>query len=102
MFADWAERFRVLGDVTGLKIVRWLAVREACVGEWVARLPVSQPTVSQQWRRLTQAGVVTESRHKAWTDDRLRTDRPPALAAWPADLEDAAWLHRHHVGGRVR
>jgi DNA-binding transcriptional ArsR family regulator len=27
MFADWAERFRVLGDATRLKILSLLAVR---------------------------------------------------------------------------
>ncbi len=102
MFADWAERFRVLGDATRLKILRLLAVRDACVCELVELLPVSQPAVSQHLRRLKQAGLVTEYRQKAWTYYRLRTDVPPAmaacLAALRADAEDAAWHHSHHVG----
>lgn len=78
LFADWAERFRVLGDATRLRIL-------ACVCELVELLHVSQPAVSQHLRRLTQAALVTEYRQKAWTYYRLRT-------------EDAAWLHSHHVG----
>ncbi|WP_207711813.1 ArsR/SmtB family transcription factor [Sulfobacillus harzensis] len=102
MFADWAERFRVLGDATRLRILSLLTVRDACVCELVELLPVSQPAVSQHLRRLKETGLVTEYRQKAWTYYRLRTDVPPALAAClaalPVDAEDAAWLHRHHVG----
>ena len=102
MFADWAERFRVLGDATRLKILRLLAVRDACVCELVELLPVSQPAVSQHLRRLKQAGLVTEYRQKSWTYYRRRADVPPEITALlkelPVDADDVVWLNTHHVG----
>jgi ArsR family transcriptional regulator len=101
MFEEWADRFRVLGDATRLRILRLLSVRDACVCELVALLPVSQPAVSQHLRRLKQAGLVTEYRHKAWTFYRLRPDIPAPVAACLAilrvDDQEAAWLRGHRV-----
>lgn len=101
MYGEWAERFRVLGDPTRLRILRLLSVRDACVCELVELLPVSQPAVSQHLRRLKQAGLVEEYRHKAWTFYRLRRDMPPRIWEWLNDLavdaEDAGWLRTHHV-----
>jgi ArsR family transcriptional regulator len=102
VYAEWAERFRVLGDETRLRILSLLKVRDACVCELVELLPVSQPAVSQHLRRLKQAGLVDEYRHKSWTFYHLRPDMPDSVATWvhalPADPADVAWLQTHHVG----
>jgi ArsR family transcriptional regulator len=102
MYAEWAERFRVLGDPTRLRMLSLLAVRDACVCELVELLPVSQPAVSQHLRRLKQAGLVDDYRHKPWTFYHLRSDMPSPIAAWvralPRDEQDVAWLETHHVG----
>lgn len=102
MYGDWAEQFRVLGDATRLRILMLLSVRDACVCELAAVLPVSQPAVSQHLRRLKQAGLVVEYRQKAWVFYRLRPDLPAHVRRWladvPVDPGDAGWLRTHHVG----
>ncbi len=102
MYTEWAERFRVLGDVTRLRILSLLTVRDACVCEIVALLPISQPAVSQHLRKLRQAGLVEEYRQKSWKFYRLRSDMPASVADWIRDLNvedsDATWLNTHQVG----
>ena len=102
MYEDWAEQFRVLGAATRLRILMLLHVRDACVCELAALLPVSQPAVSQHLRRLKQAGLVVEYRQKAWVFYRLRPDVPEHIRRWltdvPVDPGDAGWLRDHHVG----
>jgi ArsR family transcriptional regulator len=101
LYEDQAELFRTLGDAYRLRILALLRVREACVCELVALLPISQPAVSQHLRRLRQAGLVRERRHKYWTYYALRDDLPAEVRAFVAALpiapEDAAWLRTHHV-----
>ncbi len=102
LYDDWAAQFRVLGDATRLRILMVLRIREACVCELAALLPVSQPAVSQHLRRLKQAGLVVESRQKVWVFYRLRPDLPEHVRRWladvPVDPGDAGWLRTHHVG----
>lgn len=102
MYIEWAERFRVLGDATRLRILSLLSVRDACVCELVELLPISQPAVSQHLRKLKQAGLVDEYRRKSWVFYRLRTDMPSYIADWiqelRADDRDIAWLTTHQVG----
>lgn len=102
MYSEWAERFRVLGDSTRLKILGLLSVRDACVCELVDLLPISQPAVSQHLRRLKQVGFVEEYRQKSWMYYHLRADIPPLIAEWVRTLEvdnqDALWLATHQVG----
>jgi ArsR family transcriptional regulator len=101
LYEHEAELFRALGDAYRLRILALLRVREACVCELVALLPISQPAVSQHLRRLRQAGLVRERRHKYWTYYALRDDLPAHvrafLAALPVASEDEAWLRTHHV-----
>ncbi len=101
MYGEWAEQFRVLGDATRLRILMLLAIRDACVCELAAVLPVSQPAVSQHLRRLKQAGLVVEYRQKSWMFYRLRPDLPTHVRRWladvPVDPGDAAWLSTHHA-----
>ncbi len=95
------EVYRALGDPIRLRILALLRVREACVCELVARLPVSQPAVSQHLRKLRQAGLISERRQKYWTYYAIRGDLAPVLAeivmTLPRDEEDEAWLRANHV-----
>ncbi|MCC7363866.1 MAG: winged helix-turn-helix transcriptional regulator [Dehalococcoidia bacterium] len=55
-----AERFRVLGDPTRLRILQvLLADGELNVGELVERLQLSQANVSKHLRLLHEAGMVS-------------------------------------------
>ena len=101
MYENDAEVYRVLGDPVRLRILALLRVREACVCELVARLPVSQPAVSQHLRRLRQAGLVSERRQKYWTYYAIRSDLSPVLAeiiaTLPRDEQDEVWLRDNRV-----
>lgn len=101
MYPEWTERFRALGDDTRLRILSLLSVRDACVCELVALLPVSQPAVSQHLRKLKQAGFVREYRQKSWVFYALREDLPAPVSMFLQDLavdaQDAEWLHTHQV-----
>jgi ArsR family transcriptional regulator len=96
-----SERYRALGDPVRLHILALLKVREACVCELVARLPVSQPAVSQHLRKLRQAGFVRERRQKYWTYYAIRDDLTPVvrtiLDELPTPPDDAEWLMSHTV-----
>lgn len=50
-----------LGDGTRRRIFEMLRARPSAVGELAARLPVSQPAVSQHLRVLREAGLVEVS-----------------------------------------
>ena len=101
MYEHEADAYRTLGDSTRLRILALLRVREACVCELVARVPVSQPAVSQHLRRLRQAGFLTERRQKQWMYYAIRDDLPPLLAqivaSLPRDAEDEEWLRGNQV-----
>ena len=102
MYTEWAERFRVLGDATRLRILSLLSVRDACVCELVELLPITQPAVSQHLRKLKLAGLVDEYRVKSWRFYRLQADMPPYIASWIQELKvgdsDIVWLKTHQVG----
>jgi ArsR family transcriptional regulator len=101
MYEEAAELFRALGDPMRLTILALLRVREACVCELVGRLPISQPAVSQHLRRLKQAGLVVERRHKQWTFYRLNPELSEPvrtlIAQLPRNAEDERWLLTHRV-----
>ncbi len=53
-----AEWFKVLGDVTRIRIIEALDGQEYCVQDLEARLGMSQSAVSHQLRTLKQARMV--------------------------------------------
>ena len=58
-----AERFRVLGDPTRIKLLDRLRDGEASVGELVSATGSSQQNVSKHLQVLLQAGFVARSRN---------------------------------------
>jgi ArsR family transcriptional regulator len=63
---DLAEFFKVIGDLTRMRIIYALFPAEKCVRDLAALLGMHQPAVSHQLRVLKQAGLV---RHRK--DGRL-------------------------------
>lgn len=75
MLDEVAERFRVLGDTSRLRILRLLmAEPDLNVGEVVERLGMSQANVSKHLRVLHEAGVV--SREPRGTAAHYRVSDP--------------------------
>jgi DNA-binding transcriptional ArsR family regulator len=66
MFEPVAERLRILGDPTRLRILNLLRAGERSVLEIAAKVGASQPNVSRHLALLLRAGIVTrrqEGRH---------------------------------------
>lgn len=91
-----ALAFKALGNDRRLQILTWLKdpranfppqvdgdlVEDGVCGVWIAeKLGVSQPTLSEHMRVLTQAGLVTPKRIKQWTFYRRNEARLAALTA---------------------
>jgi ArsR family transcriptional regulator len=58
--------FRALGDPHRLRIVELLSKKEMSAGEVLDSLDIVQSTLSHHMKTLTQAGVVTATRHGKW------------------------------------
>lgn len=69
-----AEVMRAMSDPLRLRILGLLQPGELCVGELVAALHVSQPTVSQHLARLKAARLVRNRRRGQWTFYELASD----------------------------
>jgi ArsR family transcriptional regulator len=89
LYESEARMFKALGDETRLQILGLLRLRELCVCELTALLPVSQPAVSQHLRRLKEAGLVREQRRSYWTYYALREDLPGHVAALIRQLPES-------------
>jgi len=91
-----ALAFKALGNDRRLQILAWLKdpranfapqvdgdlVEDGVCGVRIAeKLGVSQPTLSEHMRVLTQAGLVTSKRIKQWTFYRRNEARLAALTA---------------------
>ncbi|PSR36325.1 MAG: ArsR family transcriptional regulator [Sulfobacillus thermosulfidooxidans] len=102
MYEPLAEVYRALGDGYRLRILAMLKVRETCVCEMVALLPITQSAVSQHLRKLKQAGLVQERRQKYWIYYRLNEAMASPVAnlvqALPEEPSDVQWLTTHAVG----
>jgi len=59
---ELAEFFKVLGDLSRIKIINALLTSELCVGDLSALLGLGQSAVSHQLRVLKQSGFVKHRR----------------------------------------
>jgi len=65
--ADKESRlFKALADVTRLRILRLLEVREMCVCEVMVALDLTQPTASHHLGLLENAGLVKDRKEGKW------------------------------------
>jgi ArsR family transcriptional regulator len=59
---ELAEFFKILGDLSRVKIINALLISELCVGDLSALLGLGQSAVSHQLRVLKQSGFVKHRR----------------------------------------
>jgi ArsR family transcriptional regulator len=68
--AEEAERksrfFKALADVTRLRILKLLEIREMCVCEIMIALDLTQPTASHHLKILENAGLVRSKKEGRW------------------------------------
>lgn len=72
--AEEATLFKALGDPHRLTILATLAnaADHVCVCDFVAGLPLNQPTVSHHLKLLRDAGLVSAERRGTWVYYRLQ------------------------------
>lgn len=81
---ELSDFFKIIGDVTRIKLLIALEVKEMCVGELAAALNMTKSAVSHQLKALRSAKLVrTEKRGKnvffALSDEHVRTVLEMAL-----------------------
>ncbi|GEK35142.1 ArsR/SmtB family transcription factor [Kurthia sibirica] len=65
------RQLKAISDLNRLKILACLKTGEQCVCDLVAILQISQPAVSQQLRKLKEAGIIVERKKGTWKHYRL-------------------------------
>lgn len=85
-FDRTAELLWLLADPLRLSIVRALAREQLCTCHLVGELGARQTTISNQLRRLREAGVVEVEPAGRYTYYRLRHGQLEELATWLGEL----------------
>ena len=99
-----SETFRALGDLTRLRIVHALSVREMCVCDLSVLLGVTPSAVSHQLRILRNLRLVKHRRHKKMVYYSLDDDHILGLFSCGLDhvshgragVQAKQWGERHH------
>jgi len=76
-----AQKLKALSDVNRLKLIACLKQGEVCVCDLVEVLRISQPAVSQQLKKLKEAGIVLERKRGTWKHVRLNEVQEPYIQA---------------------
>lgn len=76
-----AMRLKAVSDANRLKLLSYLKNGEMCVCEFVDLLNISQPAVSQQLKKLKDAGIILERKKGTWKHYRLNDVQLPYIQA---------------------
>lgn len=76
-----AVQLKAVSDPNRLKLLAYLKKGEVCVCEFVDLLNISQPAVSQQLKKLKDAGIILERRKGTWKHYRLNDVQQPYIQA---------------------
>ena len=83
-----AMQLKAVSDQNRLKLLAYLKKGEMCVCEFVDLLNISQPAVSQQLKKLKDAGIVLERKKGTWKHYRLNEVQQPYIQAIIDELDD--------------
>ena len=83
-----AKRLKAVSDPNRLKLLACLKNGELCACDFVDVLNVSQPAVSQQLKKLKEAGIIVERPSGTWKHYRLNDHLPPYIQAIIDELEE--------------
>ncbi|MBK3496878.1 winged helix-turn-helix transcriptional regulator [Viridibacillus sp. YIM B01967] len=75
------KQLKAISDANRLKLLACLKRGEVCVCDLVDVLQVSQPAVSQQLRKLKEAGIILERKKGTWKHYRLNEKQSPYIQA---------------------
>lgn len=73
------QQLKAVADANRLKIMAALKNGELCVCHIVGFLEISQPAVSQQIKKLKEAGIIEERKEGTWKYYRLADLQQPVI-----------------------
>jgi ArsR family transcriptional regulator, arsenate/arsenite/antimonite-responsive transcriptional repressor len=82
-----AKQLKAVSDTNRLKLLAYLKKGEVCACDFVDVLQVSQPAVSQQLKKLKEAGIIVERPEGTWKHYRLNDGLPTYIQAIIDQLE---------------
>lgn len=81
-------QLKAVSDPNRLKLLAYLKKGEVCVCDFVELLDISQPAVSQQLKKLKDAGIILERRKGTWKHYRLNEGQQPYIQAVIDQLDE--------------
>ena len=75
------QQLKAMADKNRLTLLACMKNGEVCVCDFVTVLRVSQPAVSQQLKKLKDAGIITERKEGTWKYYRLAANLPSVVQA---------------------
>lgn len=81
-------QLKAVSDLNRLKLLSYLKKGEVCVCEFVDLLNISQPAVSQQLKKLKEAGIILERSKGTWKHYRLNEVQQPYIQAIIDELDE--------------
>lgn len=86
-FEEIAQLIKLVSDSNRLKLLACLKQGELCACAFVDVLNISQPAVSQQLKKLKEAGIILERKIGTWRYYRLNEQQEPYIQAVIDQLE---------------
>lgn len=84
---EMSQILKAVSDPNRLKLLACLKHGEVCVCDFVDVLQISQPAVSQQVKKLKDAGIILERKKGTWKYCRLNEVQKPYIQAIIDQLE---------------
>ncbi|MFJ7638876.1 ArsR/SmtB family transcription factor [Peribacillus sp. NPDC097225] len=84
---EMSRQLKAVSDPNRLKLLACLKQGEVCVCDFVDILQISQPAVSQQVKKLKDAGIILERKKGTWKHFRLNEVQQPYIQAIIDSLE---------------
>ena len=81
------QQLKALADKNRLTLLACMKNGEVCVCDFVEVLGISQPAVSQQLKKLKDAGIILERKSGTWKYYRIAEQLPPVVEAVINELE---------------
>jgi len=83
-----AIQLKAVSDPNRLKLLACLKKGEVCACDFVDVLKISQPAVSQQLKKLKEAGIIVERSVGTWKHYRLNEVQKPYIQEIINQLEE--------------
>lgn len=87
------QQLKAMADKNRLTLLACMKNGEVCVCDFVEVLGISQPAVSQQLKKLKDAGIIAERKEGKWKYYRLQDDLPPVVQTVIKSIEAKDTCH---------